>query len=145
MPRPLVAITDVRALRANLAVARAAVPQAKIWAVVKADAYGHGLDAALQGFAQADGLSLIEWDAAVRLRESGWQKPILMLEGLFEPADLAVAERHRLALESQQAVLGDELVAGARVVVGHAWLVGRAGLRPARCKGGAAQLAVRAA
>jgi alanine racemase len=98
MPRPLVAITDVRALRANLAVARAAVPQAKIWAVVKADAYGHGLDAALQGFAQADGLSLIEWDAAVRLRESGWQKPILMLEGLFEPADLAVAERHRLAV-----------------------------------------------
>jgi alanine racemase len=98
MPRPLVAITDIAALEANLATARSAMPQSRIWAVVKANAYGHGLDQGLRGFAQADGLSLIELDAAVRLRESGWHKPIMMLEGLFEAGDLEPVDRHGLQI-----------------------------------------------
>ena len=98
MPRPLVAITDIAALEANLATARSAMPQSRIWAVVKANAYGHGLDQCLRGFANADGLSLIELDAAVHLRESGWRKPIMMLEGLFEAADLEQVDRHGLQI-----------------------------------------------
>jgi len=74
-------------MRANLAVARAHAAQARVWAVVKADAYGHGLANAVQAFARADGLALVETEAALRLRQLGWSKPILLLEGVFEPED----------------------------------------------------------
>lgn len=96
MPRPLVAIVDIAALRANLAVAKKCAPGSKVLAVVKANAYGHGLARAMRGFAAADGLGLIELDGAVQLREMGWQKPILLLEGFFEPADLPTVIEQRL-------------------------------------------------
>lgn len=44
MPRPLVATIDIAALQHNLAVARARAGAARVWAVVKANAYGHGLE-----------------------------------------------------------------------------------------------------
>lgn len=88
MPRPLVATIDIAALQSNLAVASICAPGSKVWAVVKANAYGHGLARGMRGFANADGLGLIELDGAVQLREMGWQKPILLLEGFFEAADL---------------------------------------------------------
>ncbi|RJG01123.1 alanine racemase [Noviherbaspirillum sedimenti] len=96
MPRPLLATIDISALRHNLAVARRCAPQSKIWAVVKANAYGHGLARGMRGFADADGLALIEVEGAVQLRELGWQKPILLLEGVFELADMQVVAQHQL-------------------------------------------------
>jgi alanine racemase len=96
MPRPLVATIDIAALQCNLAIAKNCAPHSKIWAVVKANAYGHGLARAIRGFAAADGLGLIELDGAVRLREMGWQKPILLLEGFFEPVDLQTVVDYRL-------------------------------------------------
>ncbi len=96
MPRPLIAITDIAAMQSNLLVAKAAMPNARIWAVVKADGYGHGLAWAMQGFAQADGLSLVELDRAVRLRELGWNKPVMMMEGMFCAADIADMQAHAL-------------------------------------------------
>lgn len=80
----------------NLAVAKACAPHSKTWAVVKANAYGHGLARGMAGFGAADGLGLIEVDGAVRLREMGWQKPILLLEGFFEPSDLPVCALHAI-------------------------------------------------
>ncbi|GAC1427744.1 MAG: alanine racemase [Burkholderiaceae bacterium] len=80
----------------NLSLAKRQVGQAKVWAVVKANAYGHGLMPALRGFVEADGLSLIEFDNAVRLRDAGWHKPILMLEGCFDCEDWLLANRYRL-------------------------------------------------
>ncbi len=96
MPRPIVATTDLAAMRANLSRARAVAPGSKIWAVVKADAYGHGLQNGLKGFADADGLSLIEFDCAVRLRDLGWTRPIMMMQGMFESSDLKLIVEHRL-------------------------------------------------
>jgi alanine racemase len=96
MPRPIVATIHVAAMQHNLARARACAPGAKAWAVVKANAYGHGLQRALRGFADADGLALIEFDNAVRLREMGWSKPILLLEGWFDAADLHAMAQHGL-------------------------------------------------
>ncbi|MDB5797609.1 MAG: alanine racemase [Paucimonas sp.] len=98
MPRPLTATIDIDAMRTNLAQARRCVPTARAWAVVKANAYGHGLANAMRAFADANGLALIEFDAAVRLREAGWQRPVLLLEGAFDAADLQAAARHNLAL-----------------------------------------------
>jgi alanine racemase len=88
MPRPLHAIIHLDAMQHNLAQARACAPTAKVWAVVKANAYGHGLERGMHGFVQADGLALIETENALRLREMGWVKPILLLEGIFDAADV---------------------------------------------------------
>lgn len=96
MPRPLVASISISAMRHNLAVAKKNAPYSKAWAVVKANAYGHGLARGMRAFSDAEGLALIEPDAAVRLREMGWQKPILLLEGFFEQADLSVVADHKL-------------------------------------------------
>ena len=96
MPRPLVAIIDIAAMQHNLAVARRQTPHAQVWAVVKANAYGHGLERAMRGFGEADGLALLEPEGARALREMAWQKPILLLEGCFDLADFALVARYRL-------------------------------------------------
>jgi alanine racemase len=80
----------------NLAFAKSCVPHSKAWAVVKANAYGHGLDNGMRGFAAADGLALVEIESAVCLREMGWSKPILLLEGFFHPSDLTLINEYRL-------------------------------------------------
>ncbi|HEY8027435.1 MAG TPA: alanine racemase [Burkholderiaceae bacterium] len=107
MPRPLVAAIDVAALQHNLAVAKRNAPQARVWAVVKANAYGHGLSRAVRGFAEADGLGLIEPDGAVTLRELGWTKPVLLLEGFFDAQDIAMLAQH----DVQTAIHCDEQIA----------------------------------
>jgi alanine racemase len=86
--RPITARIDLSALRHNLGVARRRAPNSRIWAVVKANAYGHGLERAAVGLAEADGLALVELDAAIRLRRSGEKRPILLLEGFFSPQEL---------------------------------------------------------
>ncbi|HZS80853.1 MAG TPA: alanine racemase [Herbaspirillum sp.] len=96
MPRPIVATIDMSALRHNLAIARSHAPHARVWAVVKAQAYGHGLDRAVRAFADADGLALVEVDYAAHLRRLGWQKPILLLEGFFDAGDIAVMAEQQL-------------------------------------------------
>ncbi|HEX9171928.1 MAG TPA: alanine racemase [Telluria sp.] len=88
MPRPLSATIHLDSMQHNLARARACAPEAKLWAVVKANAYGHGLERGMRGFAAADGLALIETEGAARLRELGWTKPVLLLEGIFDAADV---------------------------------------------------------
>lgn len=96
MPRPIIATIDICAMRSNLSLAKQRAGSASVWAVVKANGYGHGLDNALRGFQAADGLALVEPDAAVRLRELGWQKPVLLLEGYFDRQDLETVSEHAL-------------------------------------------------
>jgi alanine racemase len=96
MPRPLCATIHLDAMHHNLARARACAPDAKVWAVVKANAYGHGLERGMRGFAHADGLALIELENAVRLRQLGWSKPILLLEGFFDASDIPLLAEHNL-------------------------------------------------
>jgi alanine racemase len=90
MPRPLSATIHLDSMRHNLARARSCAPSARIWGVVKANAYGHGLERGMRGFADADGLALIETENAVRLRELGWTRPVLLLEGIFDVTDIAL-------------------------------------------------------
>jgi alanine racemase len=91
MPRPILATFDCGALAANLQCLRRAAPAARVWAVVKANAYGHGLARAASALAAADGFALLELDAAVRLRDLGVKQPILLLEGVFDARELDVA------------------------------------------------------
>jgi alanine racemase len=96
MPRPLVATIDLSALQHNLAVAQRNAPNSKVWAIVKANAYGHGLERAMRSFSAAQGLGLIEVDGAVKLRDLGWKKPILLLEGCFSTEDLTTVTKYQL-------------------------------------------------
>ncbi len=92
MPRPIRATIDLDAMRHNLAQARTHAGARTVWAVAKANAYGHGIERAVRAFAAADGLALLDLDEAERARDAGWRKPILLLEGFFEPGDLDVIE-----------------------------------------------------
>ncbi len=98
MARPLYAQLSLPALRANLARARVLAPDTQIIAVVKADAYGHGLMRALPALADADGLALIELDAAIALRAAHYVRRILLLEGFFAPDELPEIAARRLAV-----------------------------------------------
>jgi len=93
MPRPIHATIEVSALQHNLAVARCHAGTRRLWAVVKANAYGHGIEVAVQAFQDADGLALLDLAEAQRARAAGWIKPILLLEGFFQPRDLAEVDR----------------------------------------------------
>ena len=98
MARPTFVAISESSLTHNLAKVRSSARAARVWAVVKADAYGHGLDIARRAFADADGLALVEFEGATRLRQLGWKKPILMLEGAFDAEDHALAQQLDLSL-----------------------------------------------
>jgi alanine racemase len=66
---------------------------AKVWAVVKANAYGHGIEMVFQALRAADGFALLDLDEAQRVRNLGWRGPVLLLEGVFEPRDLELCSR----------------------------------------------------
>ncbi|MDP1899559.1 MAG: alanine racemase [Rubrivivax sp.] len=96
MPRPIEALIHTEALAHNLARVRAAQPDARVWAVVKANAYGHGIERAFEGLRSADGFALLDLAEAATLRALGWRGPILLLEGAFEPRDLELCSRLNL-------------------------------------------------
>ena len=96
MPRPVQALIHTEALAHNLTRARAAAPDAKVWAIVKANAYGHGIEHAYAGLKGADGFALLDLAEAERIRALGWRGPVLLLEGCFEPRDLELCSRLNL-------------------------------------------------
>ena len=107
MPRPIMATISVPAMQHNLqrvvdGLQEQAVklhrPAPRVWAVMKAHAYGHGLAQGLAGFAAADGLAMLDLDEAVQCRQAGWTGPLLLLEGFFEPADIDIVDTYRLTV-----------------------------------------------
>jgi alanine racemase len=96
MSRPVVATLDLSALRNNLDVVRRAAPQSRVWSVVKANAYGHGLDRVWSALGATDGFAMLNLEEAILLRERGWKGPILMLEGFFHADELALFDKYRL-------------------------------------------------
>ena len=98
MARPLFAQINLAAMRENLARVRALAPGAQVLAVVKANAYGHGLLRVLPALDAADGLALVELDAAILLREQHYMRRILLLEGFFAEGELDEIAQRRLAI-----------------------------------------------
>jgi alanine racemase len=96
MPRPILATVHPEALRHNLQRARQLAPDARVWAVVKANAYGHGIERCFDALRSADGFALLDLMEAERVRALGWRGPILLLEGVFEPRDLELCSRLNL-------------------------------------------------
>ena len=93
MPRPIQATIHPQALAHNLHLARRQAQDARVWAVVKANAYGHGIERAFEGLRGADGFALLDLEEAQRVRRLGWRGPVLLLEGVFELRDLELCSR----------------------------------------------------
>ncbi|RAR65858.1 alanine racemase [Paraburkholderia unamae] len=98
MPRPIAARIQPDAIRHNLQLAKQTASGSRAFAVIKANGYGHGIERIYPALAGADGIALLDLDEAVRVRELGWTKPLLLLEGVFEPADVELAIAHRLTV-----------------------------------------------
>lgn len=98
MARPSFAQLNLSALRANLAQVRTRAPKTQVLAVVKANAYGHGLMRVLPALTDADGLALLELDAAIALRAAHYTRRILLLEGFFAADELPEIAAKRLAV-----------------------------------------------
>jgi len=106
MPRPILATISVPAMQHNLrhvasslrVQAQAGREPPRIWAVIKAHAYGHGLAQGLAGFSAADGLAMLDLEEALACRQAGWQGPLMLLEGCFEPQDISVVDTERLTV-----------------------------------------------
>lgn len=96
MSRPIVATIHSAALRQNLEIVRRAAPGSRVWSVVKANGYGHGISRIWQHLSGTDGFALLNLAEAIQLRELGWKKPILLLEGFFHSDELALLDRYRL-------------------------------------------------
>lgn len=96
MPRPIEAIVHPNALQHNLMRVRQAAPDTQVWAVIKANAYGHGIERVFDGLHAADGFALLDIAEAERLRRLDWRGPILLLEGTFDARDLEWCSRLQL-------------------------------------------------
>ncbi|MCK7226668.1 catabolic alanine racemase DadX [Enterobacter asburiae] len=96
MSRPVLAQVNLQALKDNLQIVRRAAPGARVWSVVKANAYGHGIDRIWSALSATDGFALLNLEEAILLRERGWKGPILLLEGFFHADDLPLLDKYRL-------------------------------------------------
>jgi len=130
-----VAVINSQALHHNLDRARAAAPGCRILAVIKANAYGHGLVSVAQGLSGADGFAVARLEEAVELRAAGIQHPIVVLAGFCTAAQARIAVQQRLDMvvhtEEQVCLLESEAYSDPLSV----WLkidtgMGRLGVAP---------------
>lgn len=92
------ATIDGDALRHNLAAVRRIAPASRVVAVIKANAYGHGMIRVARALIAADAFGVARFDEAVALRAAGISTPILLLEGVFTADELQVAGREQFQL-----------------------------------------------
>jgi alanine racemase len=93
---------DSAALRANLQAIRARAPASRVMAVVKANAYGHGLVPTALALPDADAFAVARLEEAITLRDNGLKRRIVLLEGVFDAAQLAQAAQLELDLVVHQ-------------------------------------------
>lgn len=103
-------VINRRALRHNLQRLRELAPASKLVAVVKANAYGHGLLETARTLPDADAFGVARLEEALRLRAGGITQPILLLEGFFEATDLTtIADQHlHTAIHNEEQLLALE-------------------------------------
>jgi alanine racemase len=92
------AIIDTHALRSNLRQIRARAPDSRVMAVVKANAYGHGLVPTALALPEADAFAVARLEEGVALRDAGVTQTIVLLEGVFSGEQLSEAARHRFEI-----------------------------------------------
>ncbi len=96
MSRPLIARIDLQALHHNVSLVRACAPGAKLLAVIKANAYGHGMLRIAHAL-DVEGFAILTLDEALCLRKEGFTCPILMLEGVFSADEWPVLDKGKIS------------------------------------------------
>ena len=96
MSRPARVEIDVSAATHNISTVRSLIGSSRILAVVKADAYGHGLGLIAEGFGNADAFGVVSAEEAIALRELNISHRIVLLEGFFEKKELEIIRELRL-------------------------------------------------
>ncbi len=96
MTRPIKAFVDTKALKDNLSCVRQKSSQSQILSVVKANAYGHGIERVFEGLRGTDGFGVLEVCEAQTLRDLGFRGPIVLLEGVFDSRELEDCSRLQL-------------------------------------------------
>ena len=91
--RPLKAYIDLSALTFNLKLVKKIAKNSKVMAVLKANAYGHGLIESVKAIKGAEGIAILTIEEAVKIRKAGFKNTILLLEGLFAAEDIHQAEK----------------------------------------------------
>lgn len=94
--RPICATVSANALQHNLNVVKQHAPHSQVMAVVKANAYGHGLLQTAQALHQADAFAVLGLNEAIDLREAGIEQRILLLEGVFDARELPIAAAYQI-------------------------------------------------
>ena len=92
------ATIDDSALAHNLSVVRERSPGCRVYSVVKANGYGHGLEQVARALSATDGYGVARLAEAVRLRDIGLAHPVMLLEGVFSSRELRQAVRHHFDL-----------------------------------------------
>lgn len=98
MSRPARAHIDLRSLQHNFSLVRRSAPESRVIAIIKANAYGHGLVRIAQGLPDAEAFGVACIEEAIELREAGIDRRIVLLEGIFAPEDISLASGYRLDL-----------------------------------------------
>lgn len=98
MTRAAEALIDYAALRHNCQRVRQCAPDSRVLAVIKANGYGHGITRVARTLQQADGFAVASIDEALILRAANIDKPIVLLEGFFDVAELALIQQYRLSI-----------------------------------------------
>ena len=88
MTRPILARIHPDALAHNYRLAKQHAPQGRAMAVIKADGYGHGFLQVVAALPEADGFALLNSENALTLRDHGETRPLVLLEGFFDVAEL---------------------------------------------------------
>ncbi len=88
------ALIRLGALTHNLHTIQHAAPGAKVMAVIKANAYGHGMLAVAEQLKGIDSLAVARLPEALELRRAGIETPITLLSGVFSSEELATALEH---------------------------------------------------
>ena len=95
MSRPLTATVDLEAILSNYRYAKKLHPKCNAFAVVKSDAYGHGAVRVAQYLEEdADAFAVATIEEALELRAAQIKKPIMLLEGVFEPSEWELCADH---------------------------------------------------
>lgn len=106
---------DLSALKHNFQIARAHARAGHMVAVIKANAYGHGLEAAAAALDDADLFGVTDVHEALQLAQTGTDKPILILQGMMTADDLVAVVEHGFQLvvhSADQLALIDETLSG---------------------------------
>lgn len=98
MSRPLRAEIRLSSLQHNLQRARAAAPHSKVMAVIKANAYGHGMARVAHALHDVDAFAVASIDEAIVLRDSAVHADIVLLEGMFSADELLFVQAYGVQL-----------------------------------------------